>query len=79
MRTPLTNHQKRTLALIVSQQAGSQTDFAKFCDYILLLFEDIPGFKNVVPERKTLREIWDIYREASHAVSADVKIIHSAK
>jgi hypothetical protein len=66
VRTPLTNQQKQELALIVSQQAGSRKDFAKFCDYLLLLFEDIPGFENVVPERKTLREIWEIYREVSH-------------
>lgn len=61
MPTVLTIEQKSSLAELVTEHAGLKCDFSDFCDYLLLLFEDIPGFETARPGRALLREIWDLY------------------
>lgn len=54
----LTTEQQSALADLVIEHAGSQPDFATFCDCVLLLFEDIPGFETQAPDPALLRELW---------------------
>jgi hypothetical protein len=58
MFATLTDEQKCTLADLVTEHAGVQRDFARFCDYLLLLFDEAPGFETLEPSRALLRELW---------------------
>jgi hypothetical protein len=60
---PLSPEQKCNLAEIVAQQTGTNADFETFCDCLLGLFEDIPGFETSAAAEVLLGEIWIIYRE----------------
>jgi 2-dehydro-3-deoxyphosphogluconate aldolase/(4S)-4-hydroxy-2-oxoglutarate aldolase len=61
MPAALTLEQKRSLAELVAEHAGMKSSFLDFCDYLLLLFEDLPGFETATPGHALLREIWDLY------------------
>jgi hypothetical protein len=56
--------QKCNLAEIIAEQEGGNADFETFCDCLLGLFEDIPGFESAPPGEALTREIWMIYRDA---------------
>ncbi len=71
MFATLTDEQKHTLADLVTEHTGVQQNFATFCDYLLLLFEEVPGFETIEPSRRLLREIWRIHRARSEVVSND--------
>jgi hypothetical protein len=60
---PLSAEQKCNLAEIVAQKTGTNADFETFCDCLLGLFEDIPGFETSTAAEVLLDEIWVVYRE----------------
>jgi hypothetical protein len=60
----LSSEQQCNLAKIIAQQAGANADFETFCDCLLRLCEDIPGFETVAPGEALTHEIWAIYRDA---------------
>ncbi|MFM0148837.1 hypothetical protein [Paraburkholderia sp. RL18-085-BIA-A] len=64
MLSTLSSEQKCNLAKIIVQQAGANADFETFCDCLLGLCEDIPGFETVAPGEALTRDIWMIYRDA---------------
>ena len=61
---------KRSLAEIVVLHAGTNTTFGAFCDYFLLLCEDIPGFEGVGLSDALIREVWAIYREMRETIAS---------
>lgn len=64
MLPTLSSEQKCNLAKIIAQQAGANADFETFCDCLLGLCEDIPGFETAAPGEALMRDIWMIYRDA---------------
>jgi hypothetical protein len=65
MFATLTVEQKCSLADSVTEQSGTQVDFASFCESVLQNLEEISGFETVEPSQAQLREIWLIHRERS--------------
>ncbi len=64
MLADISYEQKCNLAEIIAEQAGANADFETFCDRLLGLCEDIPGFETVAPGEALTRDIWMIYRDA---------------
>jgi hypothetical protein len=61
---PLPSEHKCDLAKIVAELAGTNADFGTFCECLLSLFEDIPGFETTGPGDALLHDIWTIYGNA---------------
>lgn len=61
---------KRSLAEIVVLHAGTNATFGAFCDYFLLLCEDMPGVEGVGPSDALIREVWAIYREMGETITS---------
>jgi hypothetical protein len=60
----LSSEQKCNIAQIIAQQAGANADFETFCECLLGLCEDIPGFETAAPGEALTCDIWMIYRDA---------------
>jgi hypothetical protein len=59
----LSEEQKQTLIAIVNDDVGSDLGFDEFADAIFGLFEDIPGFETIPPDKASdiVNQLWRTY------------------
>jgi hypothetical protein len=60
---PFSFGQKKALTEILNENYDPILEFKSFCELLLVLFEDIPGFETAGPTHALMTEIWTIYNE----------------